>query len=162
MYEYAEHPTQPISELEVFTGHILNKAGVQTSRQRDKSQKLRDKMEHISTWITMVIRGSKSTPRSRYLKELDALENALACVHIGLLKDYDILESELGRNRHGWGQRLQTFKLIAACALIKEVEYLEMKHGIWNPSKGGGYVGVTSNQIPIRAKGKEKVLALDT
>ncbi|KAL1890229.1 hypothetical protein Sste5346_008383 [Sporothrix stenoceras] len=60
MYEFSEHPTQPITELEVFIGTIVNKTGSQTLRQRDRSRKLRDEYERISSWITAQIR-----PRGR-------------------------------------------------------------------------------------------------
>lgn len=48
MSQYSEHPINPITELEVFIGNILNKSGVQTNRQRDKSIKLKDEFERIS------------------------------------------------------------------------------------------------------------------
>ncbi|KIH95165.1 RNA-dependent RNA polymerase [Sporothrix brasiliensis 5110] len=56
MYEFSEHPTLPITELEVFIGTIVNKTGSQTLRQRDRSRKLRDEYERISSWITAQIR----------------------------------------------------------------------------------------------------------
>lgn len=49
MAQYSEHPIKPITELEVFIGNILNRSGVQTSRQRDNSIKLKDEFERISS-----------------------------------------------------------------------------------------------------------------
>ncbi|CAK7245874.1 MAG: hypothetical protein STHCBS139747_007479 [Sporothrix thermara] len=59
MYEFSEHPTLPLTELEVFIGTIVNKTGAQTLRQRDRSRKLHDEYERISSWITAQMRPSK-------------------------------------------------------------------------------------------------------
>ena len=37
MINFSEHPTQPITEIEVFIGFIVNKTGLQTRRQRRQS-----------------------------------------------------------------------------------------------------------------------------
>ena len=47
MINCADHPNQPLEELEVFIGFIMNKRGAQTHRQRDRSIKLKDEFERI-------------------------------------------------------------------------------------------------------------------
>ncbi|EHA18336.1 hypothetical protein ASPNIDRAFT_176277 [Aspergillus niger ATCC 1015] len=75
---YSEHPIDPLSELEVFIGSVMNK-GVQTRRQRDQSNKLADEFDRISTWIVGQMRaGSSSDFRvvaaCALLFELDLIE----------------------------------------------------------------------------------------
>lgn len=51
----SENPVVPISELEIVTGFVFNKSGVQTRRQRDTSAKLKDEFDRISRWVEAVI-----------------------------------------------------------------------------------------------------------
>ncbi|OAA57426.1 RNA-dependent RNA polymerase [Niveomyces insectorum RCEF 264] len=131
MHEYSEHPTLPITELEVFIGSIINRTGAQTTRQRDRSRKLRDAFERISAWITAQIRphhraddfaeGEKEDDENKDEDEDDSNSNsnsnsrldtlalcwAAACLRV---HDEDDVES---------------FWLVAAAALLREIEFVK-------------------------------------
>ncbi|CAK7275319.1 hypothetical protein SEPCBS57363_006620 [Sporothrix epigloea] len=144
MYEFSEHPTLPLTELEVFIGTIINKTGAQTLRQRDRSRKLHGEYERISSWITAQIRSSKrkngkmsagrvhinsensdsdddgSEDGGAWLDERTAILGlCLACVHV------QKLESDGWRGRE---EQMQSFWLVAGSALIRELELI--RHGL--------------------------------
>lgn len=105
MYEFSEHPTLPITELEVFIGTIVNKTGSQTLRQRDRSRKLRDEYERISSWITAQIR-----PRGHKGKDGSADDNSDGNDGVDGEDDYD-------REERDWrSQRIAVLELCLACA----------------------------------------------
>lgn len=133
MYEWSEHPTQPLRELEVIVGFIINKTIVASRRQRERSQKLRDEFERISTWISDRMRDPSSL--GARTKETDALDLCLACVFMGG-RTGD--RRAVVRGRIG-GADLESFRVVAACALLRELELFEQ--GV----KGGSYVGVKGN-----------------
>jgi hypothetical protein len=130
MNDFSEHPVDPISELEVFIGYIINKTGVQTRRQRDRSIKLKDEFERIAAWITTQIRpyGNSSVPQTGYETEFDALELCLACVYAGGEHNRP---GAARRRRDGYGE-LKSFRVIAASALLAELDLFE------KGKKGGG------------------------
>jgi hypothetical protein len=116
----AEQPHQPLRELEVFVGFIVNKAGVQTHRQRDRSVKLKDEFERITTWITREMRNPTSI--SGHTSTLDALELCLACLNIGCERVY----KEVAHPGHrSSSQDIESFKVVAATALLRELRVLE-------------------------------------
>jgi len=124
MTNFSEHPVQPLSELEVFTGHIVNKTGVQTRRQRDQSHKLKDEFERISTWITKQIRLDSGSVSTGYVAELDNLERCLACVNVAVPLDVQQDTPRPARRSRKAGE-LHSFRLVAASALMREVDELE-------------------------------------
>lgn len=121
MNDFSEHPINPISELEVFLGYIINKTGVQTRRQRDRSIKLKDEFERIATWIThqMTQTDSSSAPPTDDETEFVVLELCLACVHVGGERDQG---SRRRRNGHSG---LKSFRVIAASVLLHELQLFE-------------------------------------
>jgi len=121
MNDFSEHPINPISELEVFIGYIINKTGVQTRRQRDRSIKLRDEFARIATWITTQMRRSSNSnvPLASGEGNFDALELCLACVHIGGQRD------ETTRRRRNEYSELKSFRVVAASTLLIEVDVFE-------------------------------------
>ena len=121
MVDYAEHPHQPLSELEVFVGSILNKSGAQTHRQRDRSVKLKDECERITTWITHEMRSP--TPLGGHASELYPLELCFACLCIGCERG----EGVAYRSRRSSAQDVQGFKVVAAAALMFELSLLEKR-----------------------------------
>ncbi len=125
MMDHSEHPTEPLTELEVFIGHIVNKSGVQTRRQRDRSGKLRDEFNRISKQTMERMRGNKNVPATGYVEELDALELCVACVSVSA----STTEARPAprRSRKGYGA-LRSFAVVAAAALLKELTYLEEAH----------------------------------
>lgn len=132
MLQFSEHPVRPISELEVFIGAILNKSGVQTNRQRDNSIKLRDEFSRISSWITSLMRKDRlgvDAPLTGYESRHDSLHICFACVMAG---------GENTSGLHDVYQDMQSFRVVAACALLGELSLHERVR------RGGGYVGVRS------------------
>ncbi|RDW61792.1 RNA dependent RNA polymerase [Aspergillus mulundensis] len=117
MENFSEHPIHPITELEVFVGQILNNSGVQTHRQRERSIKLKDEFERTTSWILAQIRPRG--PITGYAGQYDSLERCLACFHVAS----ENRRSQSKKDR-GWND-LQSFQVVAACALLMEVEELE-------------------------------------
>ncbi|KAE8149813.1 RNA dependent RNA polymerase-domain-containing protein [Aspergillus avenaceus] len=110
MDSFSDHPTKPISELEVVIGCIIGQNGAPTRRQRDRSVKLQDEFERIATWITGSICQKSGTA-------VESLEFCLACVHAG---NY---ETDSGRHRRKdiYGE-LRSFRIVAACALLAALD----------------------------------------
>jgi hypothetical protein len=137
MIDCAEQPYQPLRELEVFVGFIMNKSGAQTHRQRDRYIKLKDEFERITAWITREMRNPTSI--SGYTSELDALELCLACLCVSCEKEH-----RESRPRHRSStQDIESFKIVAAAALMRELTALERARGGQEYVYGGGYVGVS-------------------
>lgn len=139
MTENSENPSQPLRELEVFVGFIINKSGVQTRRQRDRSVRLKDEFERITSWIMRQMRHPPSSQTTGIMNELDALELCLACVHVGCLRERGPHEIPSYTTR-ALNQEVESFRVVAACALMRELNVLEM--GTKMHSRGGGFVGV--------------------
>ncbi|KAL5342500.1 RNA dependent RNA polymerase-domain-containing protein [Aspergillus crustosus] len=119
MNTFSLHPVLPITELEVFLGQILNNTGVQNHRQRERSIKLKDEFERIASWILAQMRPPG--PVTGYAGVYDSLERSLACFHVageqgGMWR--------AGHKRGGW-EGLESFRVVAACAVLIEVESLE-------------------------------------
>ncbi|KAL4925196.1 RNA dependent RNA polymerase [Aspergillus undulatus] len=117
MANFSDHPIHPITELEVFIGQILNNSGIQTHRQRERSIKLKDEFERIASWILGQMRPAG--PITGYASEYDTLERCLACFHIAIEE-----KNKAAHRRRGWDE-LESFRVVAACALLMEVEVLE-------------------------------------
>ncbi|KAJ0413452.1 RNA dependent RNA polymerase-domain-containing protein [Aspergillus carlsbadensis] len=115
MKDFSEHPINLITELEVFIGHILNKTGVQTHRQRERSIKLKDEFDRIASWILTQMRPAG--PITGYAGEFDNLERCLACVHVAGEPD----TKDSGHRRGRW-TGFDSFRVVAASALLMEIE----------------------------------------
>lgn len=127
MKQFSQHPVKPITEIEVFIGNILNRSGVQTSRQRDNSIKLRDEFDRISSWITNMMRKAEHIITG-YETVHDNLHLCYSCVYVGG-------EEESGM-QGAYYENMQSFRIVAACALLAELRVSEARH------RGGGYVGL--------------------
>lgn len=115
---YSDHPIKPLSELEVFIGFVMTRSGVQTRRERDQSAKLADEFERIATWITAQMRRhgkDSSLPGD----SCDSLDLCLACLAVGCLREKG---ARRRRDEHG---ELKSFIVVAACALLAELDMLE-------------------------------------
>lgn len=139
--DYSDNSTKGITELEVFTGYIFNKAGVQTKRQRDKSVRLKDEYDRIAKWVESLIRKkgiesreddgvdddysddgnhvdeeslSSDSSGEDFRHDLSALELSIACLHVGILTS----TNNFGRNNSDF----QSFKVIAAQCVLSELE----------------------------------------
>lgn len=158
MLQYSDNPRVALSETEVFCGSILNKRGSQTRRQRDSSIKLKDEIDRITTLIvkqirdislgnddkTEVVSVSGSVTSANRTRD-DILELCWACVRVGCVKESE--KSHLG------AKKFQSFKVLAACCLFKELDaFFRRKEVIYGD--GGGYLGVSSGRrevtVPIR------------
>ncbi|KAI0007501.1 RdRP-domain-containing protein [Xylariaceae sp. FL0662B] len=135
---YSDHPSTGLTEIEVFTGSIFNKTGVQTRRQRDTSLRLKDEFNRVSKWIEGLIRkrgvksaeesdsdtdgGASSSSSSSSSPGLDLSEGAsplelsIACLHVSTAK-MDALGSYRGDADY------QSFKVIAGHCALRELEF---------------------------------------
>lgn len=158
---YADHSSKGITELEVFTGMIFNKSGVQTRRQRDTSMRLKDEFDRITKCIEGYIRKpdanqSQDVPESvaeeshdGYYedstapeREFTPLELSIACLHAGVVKD----SRHSSRKRNA--QEFESFKVIAAHCALRELEFAVRQKDIANGAAfmSGGYIGVRSGR----------------
>lgn len=143
MWDFSDNPRVPLSEVEVFCGFILNKRGSQTRRQRDSSIKLHDETDRIMSWIVSMIRSRDDSVTKEQVVEL-----CLACVLVGCVEDTRGVEGYSGTGE------LQSFKVVAACCLLREMTGLTRAV---DAEIGGGYVGVGGGGgqgiiLPFRAK----------
>ncbi|EFX06378.1 RNA-dependent RNA polymerase [Grosmannia clavigera kw1407] len=117
MHSNSENPMQPISELEVFTGALISKTGAQNNRQRDRSRKLREEFERISSWITGQMRPRERQQAADGRDMLEWMELCLACAHSREVRDED---ERWGNTR---SDAIQSFPLVAMAALLREIDY---------------------------------------
>ena len=69
-------------------------------------------------------------PLTGYEQEFDSLELCLACVHVGLQEEEDN-NTGTGQARREKYSGLSSFKVVAACALLGELDYQEEKMKRW-------------------------------
>ena len=139
MTQWSDHPTRPLTEVEVFVGFILNKKGFQGNRQRGRSIKLKDEYDRITMGITRKMRS----PATATLEEkLSMLELCLACVHIGGEKS-----GVVKRRARKLPDEGQSFRVLAASALMSELSSacrnVSARHG------SCGFVGVRGAGVPV-------------
>jgi len=126
--EFSDHASKPITELEVFTGSILNKKGVQTRRQRDRSIQLKDEFERIAVWTDRMIRkrnkatddegtqNGEADTQAGAGSSNESLILSIACLEVSILKD-------ITRPRYGRvAEEFQSFKVVAAACALKEMD----------------------------------------
>lgn len=138
-----------LSEVEVFCGFILNKRGSQTRRQRDASIKLQEDVERHMTWMVKMLRddntaddnletgsvasGATSSTAQGSSHE-HAIELAWACVVVGCAR------ADRAPDKHHVIDGLASFRVLAACCLLKDLEMLEIAAAA--NAGAGGFVGV--------------------
>ncbi|KAE8420364.1 RNA dependent RNA polymerase-domain-containing protein [Aspergillus pseudocaelatus] len=111
MDTYSDHPTKPISELEVVIGSIINRRGVQTRRQRDRSNKLHEEFDRVATWITSIMRRQEVED-----PDPNGLELSMACLYHGIQGSDSCYRKDI------YGE-LKSFRVVAACALLAELDH---------------------------------------
>ncbi|KAI1369009.1 RNA dependent RNA polymerase-domain-containing protein [Xylaria arbuscula] len=135
---YSDHASKSITELEVFTGMVFNKSGMQTRRQRDTSLHLKDEFDRIVKWVESLIR-KRDIPIIADLPDGDEesdlphgfgnddegvalpgmastpLELSIACLHAGVGKTNH--NNHTNRNS---GQ-FESFKIVAAHCALREL-----------------------------------------
>lgn len=166
---YSDHASKSITEVEVFTGNIFNRSGIQTRRQRDTSTRLKDEFNRIVKWVESLIRkydmktladlpdrgeedeegdlpnGSNNDGDHYTLFGIEStpLELSIACLRAGAIKS--------GHNRYS-DQRnagnFESFKVIAAQCALRElnlaIDRLDTANG--TDYLSGGYPGVRSRR----------------
>ena len=138
--DWSEHPSEPLKELEVFIGFILNRTGVQTHRQRDRSLKLKDAFDRITSTIVREFRKASlsGSPDGR----LQTVELCLAGIRLG--------RGQSSRRDHRWSRNadwhVHSFKVVAASALMRELNAFANENRI--ETRGGGFPGVQG--LPMR------------
>lgn len=164
MWQFSDNPRKQITEVEVFCGFILNNRGNPTRRQRDASIKLRETTDQIMDHTVQQIRdagprqpenapdGGESNvegPEPK-LSNKDVLELCLACLIVACFGDPTREEAYNGSGK------LQSFKLVAASCLIKEMTSQGLLSPLNNDDGGsGGFVSVGGNPqramtLPVR------------
>ncbi|KAI0513140.1 RNA dependent RNA polymerase-domain-containing protein [Xylaria bambusicola] len=163
---YSDHASKSITELEVFTGAIFNKSGIQTRRQRDTSIQLKDDFDRIVKWVESLIRkqdmqsstdnpedatdddtiGSSDEAKddiSSVGTEFTPLELSIACLRVGVVRT--------NRDRYS-DQRnagnFESFKVIAAHCALRELDLAIQEKDIANGAAylSGGFPGVRSGR----------------
>lgn len=152
MWQFSSNPRVPITEVEAFCGSILNPKGSQTRRQRDSSIKLKDEMDSVMNHVVKLIsdRSGGATNVDDGLsvasdddehgerKAMDAIELSWACMIVGNDKSWN-------KKYHRDEPKLESFRVVAACCLIKELnDLLTRKNWVRVLKKSGGFVGVSS------------------
>ncbi|TDZ47673.1 RNA-dependent RNA polymerase 2 [Colletotrichum trifolii] len=174
MTQYSDYYLKPLSEVEVFCGSIFNRTGSQTRRQKDNSKKLKAEFDRLSEWLVSQMRlkrrqteqaghgvsahidnalygdqlssfqgDNESLVNAPYPSQ-EALEMSYACLMVGLPHKKDVDNER--------GAQLQSFKVIAASVLMKEltafVNALRSRQAASTAGDyggaGGGFVGVSS------------------
>ncbi|KAI8166518.1 RNA-dependent RNA polymerase 1 [Colletotrichum sp. SAR 10_70] len=168
MSTYSDNHVKRMTEIEVFCGSIFNKAGAQTRRQKDNSKKLKAEFDRLSEWLVGQMRrklrtvdqeassiyNSSSSNQYSFLSDdpvtrmlapnREALEMSYSCLMVGLMPNEGFELED--------GKQLQSFKVIAASVLLKELTELVNRirggrmvaPGNGYEGVGGGFVGVSS------------------
>ncbi|KAK5651977.1 hypothetical protein OQA88_11520 [Cercophora sp. LCS_1] len=134
MSQWSDHPTQPLTELEVFVGFVLNKTGSQTNRQRDRSMKLKDEYDRLAARIMKNMRSAQGAP----LKDIMSnMELCLAGIYLGSPK------RRAGNNpvARRSPDECQSFRVLATSALLSELRMADAAVERLKASSGG-FVGV--------------------
>lgn len=165
MWQFSDNPRTPITEVEAFCGSILNPKGSQTRRQRDSSIKLKEEMDSVMSLIVKLIRdrgggatnhnddaSSVVTDDGQSERErMSAVEMCWACMVVGGLKNSNRSQSNLVNEKP-----LESFRVVAASCLVKELSELVQRKQLAWAAAAGGFVGVQTGYqrqhgpLPIR------------
>ncbi|PON25180.1 hypothetical protein TGAM01_v205866 [Trichoderma gamsii] len=165
MWQFSSNPRVPITEVEAFCGSILNPKGSQTRRERDSSIKLKDEMDNVMSHMVKLIsdRSGVATNADDAVsvmsdddeigerKAMNAIELSWACMIVGNDKTHD-------KNHRQDEPKLESFRVVAACCLVKELNDLLTRKNWGRMLKtSGGFAGVSSGHrnrqhgpLPIR------------
>ncbi|KAI0401535.1 RNA dependent RNA polymerase-domain-containing protein [Xylaria palmicola] len=159
--DYSEHSSKAINEVEVFTGTIFNKSGIQTRRQRDTSIRLKDEFDRVIKWVESLIRkhdvqssenppdGNEDDLSEDYVDDGDepgtestALELSIACLHVGMTR-----VSRDRSDKRNTGD-FDSFKVIAAQCALRELDLAVKQKDMADGAAfvSGGFVGVRSGR----------------
>jgi hypothetical protein len=108
MIEYSDHPSRPLTELEVVIGNVLGRTGAQSKRQRELSTSLKEKFDSDALFfVNNIIKDGD-------IRSEEALERSMACLSVSLEH----------RDQHKKGKQLQSFKYVAAAVCLKQVDVM--------------------------------------
>jgi hypothetical protein len=114
MYEYGPRPHTPLSEVEVFVGDILGKAGAPSRNLRELSISMKERWEEeLSFAVDCITKEGERNERT-------TLELSMACLWVGL-NDPEKKVWDGGRMDE---LKLRSFKYVAAALCLKEYEVL--------------------------------------
>lgn len=113
-----------MTELEVFTGRVFSNTGIETKRQRIRSIRLSSEFNSIISWIMDILRPYGDGPKTLtgHETEHDTLALCLACVYVGGEERNNIAEERYPKRKC---QRVESFKIVSACALLAEMATFE-------------------------------------
>lgn len=121
--------TGGLTELEVFSGAIFHKTCKPSQRQRDCAIKLRVRTGEITAWLVDQLRTGPrvqpdgiTAPADKTAVRRRAIELCLACLHISREREADDNAKYVRRGRRGPAEYLQSFRVIAAATLLRELD----------------------------------------
>lgn len=121
--------TGGLTELEVFSGAIFHKTSKPSQRQRDCAIKLRVRIGEITAWLVDQLRSGPrvqpdavAAPADKTAVRMRAIELCLACLHISREREADDDAKHMRRGRRGPAEYLQSFRVIAAATLLRELD----------------------------------------
>ena len=121
MYEYGPRPKTPLSEVEVFIGNILGKAGAVTSRQRELSMSMKERYEDI-LMVTVKRMTGKGSEDEGFVEDpglkikVGRLRVCLACLRLALDVKGKFVAADRKRE-----VRLMSFGYVAAIMTLNEM-----------------------------------------
>ncbi|KAI1329291.1 RdRP-domain-containing protein [Xylariaceae sp. FL0255] len=159
--DHSDHASIGITELEVFTGAIFNKSGVQTRRQRDTSVRLKDEFDRITKWTEGLIRkedqhyptededqdsidyDGPGNDQTSQRASHTGLELSMACLHVGMAET----KHQSGLSKRG-DDDFKSFKVIAAHCALRELDTERNRKDVAAGARilSGGFPGVKSGR----------------
>lgn len=160
MKQYSDSPNSEVTELEVFTGILHSRTGVLRGRKKDASQNMRNEFERIAQFIVSQMRHRSATLHSessfsvmasaesaavsgRADRESQASRNALElCWACFMISCVDVKSTHVTAELYHGSGRLESFRIVAASCLLKEVNIYFATLKEQKGRKGGGFSGV--------------------
>ncbi|CAI4220129.1 unnamed protein product [Parascedosporium putredinis] len=110
-------------------GAIFHKTSKPSQRQRDCAIKLRVRIGEITAWLVDQLRSGPrvqpdavAAPADKTAVRMRAIELCLACLHISREREADDDAKHMRRGRRGPAEYLQSFRVIAAATLLRELD----------------------------------------
>lgn len=160
----------PLTELEVLTGSVFNRAGKQTRRQRENSIKMKERTGDVFSWLVALLRHGGDPALSGELDagpdDAESVVSGSAGVEGGGMKRFETRVRALGlclaclrvageggvwgARRKGGGEEMRSFGVVAGSCLLRILDgYLfEVEEGrrraarVVSGGRGGEFVGV--------------------
>ena len=113
MYQFSPHMSQPLREIEVFTGTILGKNGSMPTRsQREEARNMKSEFDaHVRYTIKCITDGIAPSSQVEDL-ETEALARSIACLSVAMEEAESV--PRIGK--------LESFCYVVAAACMMEIE----------------------------------------